>query len=60
MNNKGRATAYSDHNNIIIMTTLARLILAKHQIAIVLSNSESFNFRLLSVIIKLSKIEFKT
>ena len=42
------------------MTALARLILTKHQIAIASSNFESFNFRLLSAIIKLLKIEFKT
>ena len=59
MNNKRRATAYNNHNNIIIITTFTRLILTKHQIAIA-SNFESFNFRLLSVIIILSKTEFKT
>ena len=30
MDDKGRATAYNDHNNIIIMITLAKLILAKY------------------------------
>ena len=60
MNNKERATI-CNHNNIIIITTFARLTLTKHQIAIASSNFESFNFRLSSaIIIMLSKIEFKT
>ena len=60
MDDKRRATAYSNHNNIIIMATLARLIMANHQIATALSNFESFNIRLLSAIIMmLSKIESK-
>ena len=43
------------------MTTFTRLIMTNHQIAIVSSNFESFNIRLLSAIIMmLSKIEFKT
>ena len=43
------------------MTTFARLIITNHQIAIALSNFESFNIRLLSVIIMiLLKTEFKT
>ena len=55
------ATTYSNYNNIIIMTTLARLIMTKHQVAIVLSNFELFNIRLLSaIIIMLSKTEPKT
>ena len=57
---KGCATTYNNHNNIIIMTTLARLILTKHQIATALSNFGSFSFRLPSAIIKLSKTESKT
>ena len=60
MNNKRRATI-CNYNNIIIITTLARLILTKYQIVIALLNFESFNFRLLSaIIIMLSKTEFKT
>ena len=61
MNDKRRATIYNNYNNIIIMTALARLIITNHQIVIALSNFESFNIRLFSVIIMmLSKIEFKT
>ena len=41
------------------MTTLAKLILTKHQIVIAL-NFESFKFRLFNAIIKLSKTEPKT
>ena len=59
MNDKRRATIYNNYNNIIIIITFAKLILTKHQIAIA-SNFESFNFRLLSAIIKLSKTESKT
>ena len=60
MNDKGRATI-CNYNNIIIMTTFARLIIMNHQIAIFVSNFESFNIRLLSAIIMmLLKIEFKT
>ena len=59
MDDKRRATIYN-HNNIIIITTFARLILTKYQIAIALLNFESFSFRLLSVIIiMLSKTELK-
>ena len=59
MNDKERAMTYNNHNNIIIMTAFARLVITKHQVAIS-SNFESFNIRLLSVtIIMLSKIEFK-
>ena len=51
----------SSYNNIIIITALARLIMTNHQIAIALSNFESFSIRLFSVIfIMLSKAEFKT
>ena len=43
------------------MAALARLIITNHQIATVLSNFESFNIRLLSVIIMmLLKVESKT
>ena len=59
MNDKKRATIYNNHNNTIIMTIFARLILTKHQTATA-SNFESSSFRLLSAIIKLSKIESKT
>ena len=60
MNDKRRATTWNNHNNIIIMTTFARLIITKHQIA-TSSNFESFNIRLFSAIIMmLSKTEFKT
>ena len=60
MNNKGRATICS-YNNIIIMTTFARLIITNHQIVIVASNFESFSIRLLSVIIMmLLEAESKT
>ena len=60
MDDKGRATIYN-HNNIIIITAFARLIITKHQIAAFISNFESFNIRLLSVIVMmLSKTEPKT
>ena len=59
MNDKKRATTYNNHNNIIIMIALAKLIMAKHQVAAP-SNFESFNIRLPSAIIMmLSKAEFK-
>ena len=61
MNDKKRATTYNNYNNIIIMITLARLIMANYQIATASSNFESFNIRLSSAtIIMLSKIESKT
>ena len=60
MNDKGRATIYNNYNNIIIIITFARLIMTKHQVAI-LSNFGSFNIRLFSAIIMmLSKAELKT
>ena len=59
MNNKRRATT-CNYNNIIIITTFAKLIITNHQVVTFASNFESFNIRLLSVIIMmLSKIEFK-
>ena len=61
MNDKKRATTYNNYNNIIIITTFARLIITNYQIAIASSNFESFNIRLSSaIIIMLSKIESKT
>ena len=60
MDDKGRAMAYSNHNNIIIMTAFARLVMTKHQAAALL-NSGSFSIRLFSAIIMmLSKVEPKT
>ena len=59
MDDKRRA-AICNHNNIIIIITFAKLIMANHQIAIA-SNFESFNIRLLSaIIIILLRTEFKT
>ena len=59
MNDKRRATV-CNYSNIIIITTLARLIITKHQIAIAF-NVGSFNIRLLSaIVIMLSKTELKT
>ena len=58
MDDKKRATVYNNHNNIIIMTAFARLILTKHQTAAA-SNYGSSSFRLLSATIKLSKVEPK-
>ena len=55
------ATTYNNYNNIIIMITLARLIMANYQVAIASSNFKSFNIRLPNVIIiMLSKAEPKT
>ena len=60
MNDKSRATIYNNHNNIIIMTTFARLVITKYQAAIS-SNFGLFNIRLFNaIIIMLLKTEPKT
>ena len=59
MNDK-KHTTICNYNNIIIITTLARLIITNHQIVTSASNFESFNIRLFNaIIIMLLKIELK-